>query len=118
MRRLLIELKPIIPPSTSYSVETVQPNFSKPVEKPAQVQEDKIDLKNWTKEEVRTWCAKFEFHQDIKNMIENFKGEHLVQLNEIKKQSADYFYKEISNKYNIDLFSVVFFTNEFQKLFK
>lgn len=123
MRRLLIELKPIIPQNSSHIFETVQPTHLKPAfnipdEKPIiQNQESKIELKNWTNEEVQNWCLNLNFHQDIRRMLESFKGEHLIQLNEIRKQSADYFYKEISNKYSIDLFSIVDFTNEFKKLF-
>ena len=113
MRRLLIELRAIFPgiEQNTNKIENLVPNFVKITD------EVKIDLKTWKNEDVQNWCLKSEFHPEIINMLKNFTGEHLIQLNEIRKQSADYFYKEISNKYMIDLYSVVHFVNKFQKIF-
>jgi hypothetical protein len=109
MRRLMVELRPISEQPIKNEVFPTTTNIIKP---------EQIDLKNWSVDDVQSWCSKYKFNSDIRKMVREFNGELLIQLNEIKKQSSDYFYTSISHNNKIDLISVVYFTNEFQKLFK
>lgn len=79
------------------------------------IRSNKIDT--WTNEDVHNWLENSNINNKIKNELKDFDGKLLRRLKTIKNESPDYFYKSISQNNNIDLLSIVYFTEQFETLF-
>ena len=77
---------------------------------------DGKSFKNWTQSEVQDWLAKTDVSQEICKILKLFDGEMLVQLGRVKKTAPDYYFSSISRNNSIDLYYVLKFTTEFEKL--
>lgn len=76
-------------------------------------------IENWSENEVQDWLSKNNLiNPDIKNILINFNGKMLSNLNSIRLTAPDYYFTAISKNNTIDLFSVVNFNQEFSNLFK
>ncbi len=67
--------------------------------------------------DVSKWLNNYQFNKQIQKNLQNFDGELLQQLYTIYKDAPEYYFKTLSQNHQIDLFSVVKFTNELNKLF-
>jgi hypothetical protein len=77
---------------------------------------DSKSLKNWTNTEVQNWLDKTCVNQEIFNVLKLFDGEMMVQLSRVKKTAPDYYFSAISRNNSIDLYHVLKFTIEFEKI--
>lgn len=71
----------------------------------------------WSQSDVLEWLNRCCKNREIRKILENFDGKKLEQLHSMKKNAESYFYDVISNKQSIDIFSVLDFVVELEKLF-
>ena len=58
-----------------------------------------------------------DFHAAIQTALNNFDGELLEQLNSMRQDAPEFFYTTLKQNGEIDLFSIVKFSNELKKKF-
>lgn len=75
------------------------------------------NVSNLNNHDVIDWLKKSQINIKIIEILKDFNGKALCRLRKAKTESADYFYKVISNNNQIDVLSVLQFTEEFEKLF-
>ena len=74
-------------------------------------------LKIFYFKEVRKWIAEHKFHSGIEAILTNFDGELLEQLHNISKTAPEFFFTTLKQNGEVDLFSIVMFSNELKKIF-
>lgn len=76
-----------------------------------------LNVENWKPEDVNNWLIKTRIDTRILLVLKNLNGKHLKRLRVLSKEAPTYFYDTISQSNKIDLFSVLSFVEEFEKLF-
>ena len=66
--------------------------------------------------DVKKWLKENETHPQIVKAIGGFNGELMVKLDELIRADPNYFLNKLKNE-NIDLYSLIKFMNDFEKLF-
>lgn len=64
------------------------------------------------------WLNESNTHGEIVKEIENFNGEFMLKLDELIRRNPNYFLDKFSNSKNLDLYSLIKFMNDFEKLFQ
>lgn len=64
------------------------------------------------------WLKESNTHAEIVKEIENFNGEFMLKLDELIRRNPNYFLDKFSNSKNLDLYSLIKFMNDFEKLFQ
>lgn len=101
---------PTLKPSTHHSTPSESSTLNSP-------SHSHIQVGSWNENDVRDWLTRHQIDQEIQKIIRNFNGAMLMQLNSVKKTAPDYFYTAISKNNQIELFAVLKFSIEFEKLF-
>ncbi|CAF0704878.1 unnamed protein product [Brachionus calyciflorus] len=110
LRKLKTEIKTVLEPMNDLQKETGQ-NLT-------MTDSSKEKIEKWTNQDIKKWLKEKQIHPEIASTLYMFNGELLFQLHKTYKTSPEYFNLSISKNNQIDLYSVIHFTSEFEKLFK
>jgi hypothetical protein len=80
-------------------------------------QSEKI-FKCVNKKEVNKWMTRNQFDKRIQKSLQHFDGELLDQFYQVSREAPEYFFKTLSHDHKVELFAVVKFINELNKLFR
>lgn len=74
-------------------------------------------VNEWTKQEVHEWLAKIELSDKLSQLMANFDGEMLSELNSIRLHASSYFYESLGREHQLSLAEIVRLSKEMRKLF-
>ncbi|KAJ7387416.1 hypothetical protein OS493_004411 [Desmophyllum pertusum] len=75
------------------------------------------DVSGWTNEDVKKWLTEIGLGQVCQGAISEFNGQTLIDLQELRGECPDYFYKCLENTLNLkNMFHLLKFRKELDKL--
>ncbi|KAJ7387417.1 hypothetical protein OS493_004412 [Desmophyllum pertusum] len=75
------------------------------------------DVSGWTNEDVKKWLTEIGLGQVCQGAISEFNGQTLIDLQELRGECPDYFYKCLENTLNLkNMFHLLKFRKELNKL--
>ena len=74
-------------------------------------------VSSWTNQDVKKWLTQIGLEQVCKEDISEFNGQRLIDLQELRGECPEYFYKCLENTLNLkNMFHLLKFKNELDKL--
>ena len=74
-------------------------------------------VSSWTNQDVKKWLTEIGLEQVCKEDISEFNGQRLIDLQELRGECPEYFYKCLENTLNLkNMFHLLKFKNELDKL--
>ena len=80
-------------------------------------QQSLTKVSSWTNQDVKKWLTEIGLEQVCKEDISEFNGQRLIDLQELRGECPEYFYKCLENTLNLkNMFHLLKFKNELDKL--
>jgi len=75
------------------------------------------NVSSWTNQDVKKWLTEIGLEEVCKEDISEFNGERLIDLQELRREGLEYFYKCLEKTLNLkNMFHLLKFKNELDKL--